>query len=87
MPKSNFVTVGEYPDSITVKVGSALLTSMGVPHQIVPREPYFLHGDYYCIWVSPELAEEAKRILETSVLSDEELADLALKYPRPDDAR
>jgi hypothetical protein len=85
MPNSDLVSVAEYPDAISVKVGSALLTSMGVPHRVYPRA-YYLRGDYYYIWVSPELAEEARRILETTVLSEDELENLALKYPPPDDA-
>jgi hypothetical protein len=86
VPSTAFVSVGVYSDPISVRVASGLLTSMGVPHRISPPNMYYLAVRTYYLLVAPELAEEAKRILGTSVVSEEELGELASKNSPPDDA-
>ena len=89
MAKDDWLTVGEYSNAASARVAAGLLTSMGVAHRVWPS-PQLMpgadpSGDFY-IWVAPEFADEAKRILSESALSDEELTKLALKEPPPDDA-
>lgn len=89
MANDDWVTVGEYPNVSCAEVGSGLLTSMGVPHRIWPRIHSVVGSSSlapFYIWVAPEDADEAKRILTEAPISDEELSDLALREPRPDDA-
>jgi hypothetical protein len=83
----DWITVGDYPDEACLRVASALLTAMKIPYRIWPtsRRALAQLGQPYIIYVAPDLADEAKRILSESEISDAELAALALASPPPDD--
>jgi hypothetical protein len=84
----DWVTVGDYPDETNLRVATTLLTAMKIQYRIWPTTQRALSqfGQSYIIYVAPNLAEEAKRILSESEISDAELAALALESPPPDDA-
>jgi hypothetical protein len=88
MEKDDWLTVGVYPDYISAQVGSGLLSAAGIPNRIWPDlRRVGVSADEECyVWVSPEMADEAKRILAATPVSESELTDLALKSPPPDDA-
>jgi hypothetical protein len=88
MEKDDWLTVGTYPDYISAEVGSGLLSASGIPNRIWPdlQRVGVTADDEYYVWVSPEMADEAKRILAATPVSESELTELALQSPPPDDA-
>jgi hypothetical protein len=86
MVTDDWVVVAEYPNASSAEVASGLLSSMGVRSEISPMADSLTSGGECCISVPPELADEAKRILSESTVSEGELTELALKDPPPDDA-
>jgi hypothetical protein len=88
MASDDWVTIGDYPDEMSMRVASALLTAMKVPHRIWPPTVRALAhvGEPYILYVAPGLAEEAKRILTEPPISDVDLTAMALASPPPDDA-
>jgi hypothetical protein len=86
MVADNWVVVAEYPNASSAEVASGLLSSMGVQSEISPAADSLTSSGECRISVPPELADEAKRILAESSVSDDELTELALKDPPPDDA-
>jgi hypothetical protein len=82
MSGHDWVSVGHYSDPMSASVVSKLLSDEGVPNRIwtPPRSP----GESY-IWVPPESADTAKRILAEPAVSEAELTALALRDPPPDD--
>jgi hypothetical protein len=86
MAADDWVIVEEYPNVSTAEVAAGLLSSMGVQNEIVPQADSLTSGGECYILVPPDVADEAKRILSESSVSETELTDLALKDPPPDDA-
>jgi hypothetical protein len=83
---SNWVVVAEYPNVSDAEVASGLLSSMDVQNEISPGADSLTSGGECHLSVPPEMADEARRILSESPVSDSELTELALKEPPPDDA-
>jgi hypothetical protein len=80
MSGQDWVSVAQYPDSLSAGVVSKRLSDEGVPNRIwAPRR-----SECY-IWVPPESADAAKQILAAPAVPEEELTALALKDPPPDD--
>jgi hypothetical protein len=88
MEKDDWLSVGTYPDYISAQVGSGLLSAAGIANRIWPDlRRVGVTADEECyVWVSPEMADEAKRILTATPVSEDELTQLALQSPPPDDA-
>jgi len=86
MAADDWVIIEEYPNVSYAEVASGLLSSMGVQNEILPVADSLTSGGECCISVPPELADEAKRILSESSVSEGELTELALKDPPPDNA-
>jgi hypothetical protein len=82
----DWVIVAEYPNASSAEVASGLLASMSIQSEILPVADSLTSGGECCLSVPSELADEAKRILSESSVSDSELTELALKDPPPDDA-
>jgi hypothetical protein len=85
MAERNWVSVGEYGDRPSAQVASQRLSIEGIENSVVFDSPLSAGQGSCCIWVPPESAEDAKRILATPAVSEAELTALALKYPPPDD--
>jgi hypothetical protein len=89
MAKDDWITIGEYSNSASARVAAGLLASNGVANRVWPNPQPTVGadspGDFY-IWVAPEVAEEARRILAEPVVSEDELTRQALNEPPPDDA-
>jgi hypothetical protein len=87
--KDDWITIGEYSNAASARVAAGLLTTHGVAHRVWPSLWLTFgadsSGDFY-IWVPPQIADEAKRILAESEVSEDELARQALNEPPPDDA-
>jgi hypothetical protein len=89
MSEHDWISVGQYTNLVDAQLVSDRLTSEGVPNRIYI--PQTLGGTNVApalecyVWVPPESAEEARRVLAMSAISEAELTDLALKYPPPDD--
>jgi hypothetical protein len=79
---SDWVSVGQYSDYTSALLNSQRLSDEGIPNRIwsPPRSP----GESY-IWVPPEFADAAKRILDQPAVPETELTALALQDPPPDD--
>ena len=88
MDRNDWVTVGEYPDVPTLRIATAILTTMKIPYRIWPETSRGLAqcGQPIILYVAPDLAEDAKRIIAGSEIPDTELTALALASPPPDDA-
>lgn len=81
----DWISVGEYGSYQSAKVVSQVLGAAEIPHRIVRST--LPMDDLRCwIWVPPESVSEAQRVLAECTVSDKELTDEALSYPRPDDA-
>lgn len=74
--------MGQYTERLSAGVVSKRLTDEGVANRVwvPPRSD----GECY-IWVPPEAAERARRILEQPAVSEDELTALALQDSPPDD--
>jgi hypothetical protein len=86
MATDEWVVVGEYPNVSSAEVASGLLSSMELQNEILPQTDSLTSSGECYLAVPPELADEARRILSESAVSDSELTELALKEPPPDDA-
>ena len=90
MTDADWISVAEFADPPSAQVVSQRLTVEGIPNRVVfgfIGSTYPSPGSSPCyIWVPPELADKARQILSEPAISEDELASLALKYPRPDDA-
>lgn len=82
MSGQDWISVGRYLDPVSASLVSKRLSDEGVPNRIwmPPRSL----GEAY-IWVPPESAEAAKRIIAQPAVPEAELTDLALKDLPPDD--
>ncbi len=84
-PHHDWISVGEFANSASAEVESTRLTIEGVPHRIMPSA--FPIRDPTCwIWVPPEWVDKAKELLSHDAVPEDELTNLALSYPPPDDA-
>lgn len=79
MAGDEWVSVAEYQDAITAQVFSELLTGLVLLHRL-----YSDPGGNVYIWVPPAQVEAAKEALNQSVISDSELAELAMREPSDD---
>jgi hypothetical protein len=88
MTDADWVSVAEYADVPSAQVVSRRLTMDGIQNRIVSNfsGPAYNQNGACSIWVPPQSAADAKRLLQDPPISEDELAALALKYPRPDDA-
>lgn len=88
MDSDDWVTVGEYPDVPTLRIATAILTAMKIPYRIWPETSRGMAqcGQPIILYVAPDLAEDAKRGISGSAITDAELTALALATPPPDDA-
>jgi hypothetical protein len=86
MATDDWVVVAEYPNASSADVASGLLSNMGIQSEVLPVADSLTSGGECRLSVPPELADEAKRILSDSSVSDSELTELALRDPPPDDA-
>lgn len=86
MATDDWIMIAEYPNVSSAEVASGLLASMDVQNEILPVADSLTSGGECYISVPPEVADEARRILSESTVSESELTDLALKEPPPDDA-
>jgi hypothetical protein len=86
MAADNWIMIAEYPNFSSAEVAAGLLSSMGVQSEILPVADSLTSSGECYISVPPEVADEARRILAESSVSERELTDLALKEPPPDDA-
>jgi hypothetical protein len=86
MATDDWVMIAQYPNVSSAEVASGLLTSMDVQNEILPVADSLTSGGECYISVPPEVADDAKRILSESAVSESELTDLALQEPPPDDA-
>ena len=84
MATDDWVIVAEYPNASSAEVASGLLSSLGVRSEILPVADSLTSGGECSLSVPPELADEARRILSESAVSEGELAELALKDPPPE---
>lgn len=82
MSAHDWVSVGQSFDPMSAAVVSKRLSDEGVPNRIwsPPRSA----GECY-IWVPPESADAATRILAEPAVSESELTALALRDPPPGD--
>jgi hypothetical protein len=86
MATDDWIMIAQYPNVSSAEVASGLLTSMGVQNEILPGTDALTSSGECYISVPPEGADEAKRILSESSVTESELTDLALQEPPPDDA-
>jgi hypothetical protein len=86
MATDDWTVVGEYPNISSAEVASGLLSSLGVRSEILPVADSLTSSGECYVSVPPEMADEAKRILAGTSVSESELTDLALQEPPPDDA-
>jgi len=86
MATDDWIVVAEYPNLSSAEVASGLLSGLGVRSEIVPVADSLTSGGECYLSVPPDMADEAKRILAETAVSEDELTELALREPPPDDA-
>ena len=89
MSERDWISVGQYTNLVDAQLVSDHLTNEGVPNRIYI--PQIVVGSNVSpalecyVWVPPESADDARRILAEAAVSESELTALALKYPPPED--
>jgi hypothetical protein len=88
MPNDEWVSIGEYPNFEAAEVIAGRLSQEEIENRVVsadPAGPLFGALGEYVVLVPPDAAEAAQRLLSEPPVTDDELTDLALKDPPPDD--
>lgn len=83
MTTSDWISVGNLT-AIPAAIAAARLKRHGIPCKVMDsgiREDLEQH-----LWVPPDRAAEAKSILSTDEVPEDELTNEAMSFPPPDDA-
>jgi cell division septation protein DedD len=77
VPNTSWVSVAAYSDKISAEAILGLLSGAGVPAYIKSDEHVPGLGSHFCVFVPPDRARQAQRILEQGRVSETELTELA----------
>jgi hypothetical protein len=77
VPNMSWVSVAAYSDKISAEAILGLLSAAGVPAYIKSDEHVPGLGTHFCVFVPPDRARQAQRILEEGRVSETELTELA----------
>ena len=74
---TSWVSVAAYSDKMSAEAILGLLSGAGLPAYIKSDEHVPGLGSHFCVFVPPDRARQARRILEQGHVSEQELTDLA----------
>jgi cell division septation protein DedD len=77
VPNTSWVSVAAYSDKISAEAILGLLSGAGLPAYIKSDEHVPGLGSHFCVFVPPDRARQAQRILEQGRVSEHELTELA----------
>src|SRR5580693_3486071 len=77
VPNMSWVSVAACSDKISAESTLGLLSGAGVPAYIKSDEHVPGLGTHFCVFVPPDRARQAQRILEEGRVSETELTELA----------
>jgi hypothetical protein len=83
MTSADWVSVGEFDGVGPASLAAAHLDEHGIPCKVMSSG--LVRDRARFLWVPPERAEEAKAVLATDEVPEDELAKEALSFPPPDD--
>jgi hypothetical protein len=79
----DWVSAAEFENEVSAATVSARLSSAGVPNRVVADLPW--GSSSHWIWVPPTWLDQAKKLIATLAVDNDDLTREALSFPPPDD--